>query len=80
MLGTLSEDQKRSWRKYVPELVHAYNCSRHESTGVSPFFMMFGRNARLPVDIAMGVNPDQHSHDDYQIYVRDMRKKTGVCV
>ena len=75
MLGTLSEDQKRSWRKCVPELVHAYNCSRHDSTGVSPFFMMFGRNARLPVDIAMGVNPDQHSHDDHQIYVRDMRKR-----
>lgn len=75
MLGTLSEDQKRSWRKYVPELVHAYNCSRHDSTGVSPFYMMFGRNARLPVDIAMGVNPDQYVHDDHHVYVRDMRKR-----
>ena len=75
MLGTLPEDKKRNWKKYVPSMVHAYNCSRSDATGVSPFFLMFGRQARLPVDIAMGVNPDQHSVEDHRAYVKDMRSR-----
>ena len=42
MLGTLSPDQKKDWKKFVGPLVHAYNCTRHDSTGYSPFFLMFG--------------------------------------
>lgn len=75
MIGTLPQDKKKSWKKYVPSLVHAYNCSRNDATGVSPFFLMFGRQARLPIDIAMGVSPDQHSYDDHRAYVRDMRER-----
>ena len=33
MLGTLEDDQKSDWKTYVPSLVHAYNSTRHESTG-----------------------------------------------
>ena len=36
---------------------------------------MFGRQARLPVDIAMGVNPDQHSYEDHRAYVKDMKER-----
>ena len=32
-------------------VVHAYNCSTHETTGVSPYLVMFGREPRLPVDV-----------------------------
>jgi hypothetical protein len=75
MLGTLPEDKKRSWKKYIPELVHAYNCSRSDATGVSPFYMMFGRNARLPADLMMGVEPDQRVYSDHQKYVKDLRER-----
>uniref|UniRef100_A0A8C7YML0 Gypsy retrotransposon integrase-like protein 1 n=1 Tax=Oryzias sinensis TaxID=183150 RepID=A0A8C7YML0_9TELE len=48
MLGTLENIKKHNWSQHIGQLVHAYNCSKNESTGYSPYFLMFGRNARLP--------------------------------
>ena len=50
MLGTLENHQKQDWKSYVAPLVHAYNATRHDSTGFSPFFLMFGRHPRLAID------------------------------
>ena len=54
MLKTLDASGKASWKDHVAPLVHAYNCTRHESTHFSPYFLMFGRTPRLPVDIFLG--------------------------
>ena len=50
MLRTLRDDQKQDWKTYVAPLVYFYNAIRHDSTGYSPFFLMFGRHPRLAVD------------------------------
>ena len=42
----------------MPTLTHAYNCTKHESTGFSPFYVMFAGHPRLPVDILLGTAPD----------------------
>ena len=56
MLGTLPEKPKITWSKQVPILVHVYNCIRNNATGFSPYYLMFGRNPCLPVDIFFGTN------------------------
>lgn len=56
MLGTLEPHQKINWKSHVAPLVHAYNCTLHESTNESPYCLMFGREPRLPIDLAFGIN------------------------
>ena len=67
MLGTLSDKQKKDWKSHVQTLTHAYNAAVHESTGFSPFFLMFGRHPRLAVDAFLGLTPteERKSHQDY---------------
>ena len=73
MLGTLEPDKKAHWHKYVAPLVHAYNCTRHESTGYAPYFLMFRRHPRLPVDVTFGVNRNANS-PNHSLYVSTLKQ------
>ena len=75
MLGTLDVKKKNRWSQYIGHLVHSYNCTQNEATGYSPYFLMFGREARLPVDICFGVSSDSSSEKTYLKYVSDMKKQ-----
>ena len=61
MLGTLENSKKSDWKSYVPPLVHAYNATWHDTTGVSPFFLMFGRQPRLATDTFLGIKPNSET-------------------
>ena len=56
MLGTLPDKPKSTWREQVPTLVHAYNCTRNNATGFSPYYLMFGQKPCLPIDLLFGTN------------------------
>uniref|UniRef100_A0A672FVG2 Gypsy retrotransposon integrase-like protein 1 n=1 Tax=Salarias fasciatus TaxID=181472 RepID=A0A672FVG2_SALFA len=58
MLSTLGREKKRTWSQHVAYLVHAYNSTKSDATGYSPYHLMFGREARLPVDLCFGTSPD----------------------
>ena len=74
MLGTLSPKQKADWKSYISAIVHAYNCSKHEATGFSPFYLMFGRQPRLPVDLLLGLDKEPHT-EDYSTFVKSLKQR-----
>ena len=43
----------------MPALVQVYNNTIHSSTGLTPHFGVFGRHARLPVDLCVEGQPPQ---------------------
>ena len=50
MIGKLEQDKKAHWSEHLPEMLSAYNGTRSAVTGYSPYFLLFGRKARMPVD------------------------------
>ena len=50
MLVKFVSSKKEKWSLYLDTCAFAYNTSRHNSTKITPFYLMFGRQAYLPVD------------------------------
>ncbi|MCG7875356.1 MAG: RNase H-like domain-containing protein, partial [Candidatus Thiodiazotropha endolucinida] len=74
MLGTLHEKQKSDWKSHVSTLTHAYNAAVHDSTGFSPYYLMFGRHPRLAIDAFLGIpsgTETPKSKQDYSDKLKD---------
>lgn len=72
MLRTLEPERKQNWKKFLPSLVFSYNAIKHNSTGFSPFELMFGRKPRLPVDSLFHLDRDDVISTEY---VKELREK-----
>ncbi|XP_041963229.1 uncharacterized protein K02A2.6-like [Alosa sapidissima] len=59
LLNTLDQVGQAHWVDRLPYLLQAYNNTPHSSTGLAPFYVLYGRHARLPVDMAQGIVPSQ---------------------
>ena len=66
MLKTLGEKEKCNWKGHVSKLAFACNATVNKATGYSPYYLMFGRSPRLPIDFMFDIEPNEGS-DDIQI-------------
>ena len=53
LLRSLPPEKKRRWPEFLNDVVYSYNVTPHASTSLSPFYVMFGRHPRLPVDLML---------------------------
>lgn len=65
MLVKYAHDKKEVWDEYLNTCIYAYNTAVHESTCFTPFELMFGRKAVLPIDIDMERRNIDDLHDQY---------------
>ena len=73
MLAACAKDNPLDWEKHVKKVCMAYNTSVQASTGYTPFFLMFGRQARVPADVMYGA-PTSSAHSVNQ-YAANLRKQ-----
>ena len=75
MLGSLEPSKKVDWKSYIGPIVHSYNCMRQDSEKKkqSPYFLMFGREPHLPIDISFGLHRDKQPTTSLTKYVEKMK-------
>ncbi len=53
MVAKCCEVQEHSWDEHLPYLLFAYRSSVQESTRESPFYLLYGRDPRLPTETVL---------------------------
>ena len=63
-----AEKHPGTWDKYISGVVWSYNTSLNPNLGFSPFYLMFGREPRLPSDITEGSYSEiRHDIEQYKM-------------
>ena len=75
MIGKLVEDKKAHWSEHLPELLSAYNGTRSAVTGYSPYYLLFGRKNRMPVDCLFPTLCDSPHRTKMEVSVATMQKR-----
>ena len=68
--------QQCNWDQHLGCLAATYWAIPHESTGMTPNLLMFGRDIRMPIEVMFGVskNPNQEEVTSYGDYVDTLRE------
>jgi len=67
MMGRVVSENQRDWCSRLPFIMAAYRAARHESTGYSPNYIVYGQELTAPIDLVLG-RPDgaeYKSMDDF---------------
>ena len=74
MLGTLPTESKINWQDWVSNLTHTYNCMTTKVTGFSPYFLVFRREPRIPVDEKFRVTFPKTKRNTVKQYVESLQR------
>ena len=83
MIRALPPDAKHNWPRHLQTLTFMYNCTVHETTGYPPFYLMYGRVPRLPVDVLFKnilKDPEISSYDSYVVSLtKDLQEAMAIA-
>ena len=72
MLATATADHSLDWEECLPKVCFAYNTSVQASTGHTPFYLMFGRQAKLLVGLMYSLENTQEV--DLPEYIANLKR------
>ena len=56
------QEEQNQWDLYLDAILFSYRVYRQDSTKLSPFYLMYGRQARLPIDF--NINRPRHADEE----------------
>ena len=72
MLSNYVAENHRDWDIHLSKVLMAYRSSEHETTKCTPYYLMFGREVRLRVDIMFGCCPEEPAETtEYMVHLRN---------
>ena len=75
MIGKLEEDRKACCSEHLSELLLAYNATHSAVTGYSPYYLLFGRRPRIPVNYLFSTLRDSPNQTKMEVSVVAMQKR-----
>ena len=77
-LRAYCKGQQDDWPEILPGIMMAYRSTPcTQSTQFSPFFMLYGREMRLPIDTVL--QPKDHLPQDARVYLSRILQNLEVC-
>ena len=74
MLSKVVNENHDDWDEWIPHVLLAYRTAVQSSTGFTPHKMLFGREARIPIDLVLVAPIDHHSVvQDTPTYVQETK-------
>uniref|UniRef100_A0A6G3MFZ0 Retrovirus-related Pol polyprotein from transposon 412 (Trinotate prediction) n=1 Tax=Henneguya salminicola TaxID=69463 RepID=A0A6G3MFZ0_HENSL len=66
-------EEEEDWDTILQKLMMCYRSSPHKTTGVSPYFAVFGREPSLPIDVI--IKNDSENWENMDDYLEDIFQK-----
>jgi hypothetical protein len=60
--------QQKDWDIYLPFMEFAYNTSIHPGTKETPFYLMYGRDPKLPIEVKLGGTASEDFAENMETY------------
>ena len=80
MIGKLDPDKHWKWPEHIGSVLIAYNATRSQLTGYSPYFLMFGRRLWLPVDLLFPTVNNREWTRTINEYVKALYERLRECL
>jgi hypothetical protein len=53
LFSKIISENLRDWQDELPMVAAVYNAAKHEATGYSPYYLVYGREYRTPLDLTL---------------------------
>jgi hypothetical protein len=65
-IAKLVQDNNKEWDQLLDAVLLAYQTKKHKTTGKTPFYLVYGREATLPIDLKIPYQVNQVVKDPMQ--------------